>query len=210
MPTLEKEQKKKDKKKRKVMEVTDEPVQKFGTGTERVMSPKQIRARARRAGKIHKEEMEKLYKPIEEWDEEELARGRPRAKDGTFKGASPAWITREVHEAAMARFKGIIESKMRGETVTAMSMLHTILADDEVDEKGRPLVAASTKLDAIKFLIEHAVGKPTQRVEQDISVRLQGLLAVATVGPGSMPAELPAPPEWEEDDDVMDLDSEES
>lgn len=169
--------------KRKVIDFTDAEVPKYKTGTERVMTPKQIRARARRAGKIHAAELEKLYKPIEEWDEEELARGRPRAKDGTFKGASPSWITREMHEAAMARFKGIIEGKMRGETVTAMALLHSILTNEEVDEKGRPVVNASTKLDAAKFLIEHAVGKPTQRQEMDISVRLQGLLAAATAGP---------------------------
>lgn len=209
MPTLEKERKKKKSKKVKVMEVTSDPVPTYKTGTERVMTPKQIRARARRAGKIHAAEMEKLYKPIEEWDEEELARGRPRAKDGSFKGASPAWITREVHEAAMSRFKGIIEGKMRGETVTAMRMLHEILTDERVDEKDRPLVAASTKLDAAKFLIEHAVGKPTQRVETDISVRLQGLLAVATVGPGSMPLALPESQYHDAEEDVMELDSEE-
>jgi hypothetical protein len=188
---------------KQVMDFTDADVPEYKTGTKKVMSKKQIRARARRAGKIHKEEMEKLYKPLEEWDEEELARGRPKASDGTFRGSSPQWITREIHEAAMTRFKGIIEGKMRGETVEAMKLIHKVLTDDEVDEKGRPLVSAGTKLDAAKFLIEHAVGKPTQRVETDISVRLQGLLAVATVGPGSMP-ELPAGQfDW-------DLDSEEA
>jgi hypothetical protein len=188
---------------KQVMDFTDADVPEYKTGTKKVMSKKQIRARARRAGKIHKEEMEKLYKPLEEWDEEELARGRPKASDGTFRGSSPQWITREIHEAAMTRFKGIIEGKMRGETVEAMKLIHKVLTDEEVDEKGRPLVSAGTKLDAAKFLIEHAVGKPTQRVETDISVRLQGLLAVATVGPGSMPL-LPAGEfDW-------DLDSEEA
>jgi len=170
--------------KRQVIDFTDAEVPKFKTGTERVMSPKQIRARARRAGKIHAEEMAKLYKPIEEWDEEELARGRPKAKDGTFKGRTPQWITREIHEAAMARFKGIVEGKMRAETVTALSLIHSVLTNEEVDERGKPVVAAGTKLDAAKFLIEHAIGKPTQRVETDISIKLQGLLAMATVAPG--------------------------
>lgn len=197
--------------KRKVIDFTEAEVPKYKTGTERVMTPKQIRARARRAGKIHAAEMDKLYKPIEEWDEEELARGRPRAKDGTFKGRAPQWITREMHEAAMTRFKGIVEGKMRGETVTALTLIHKILTDEEVDDKGRPLVAAGTKLDAAKFLIEHAVGKPTQRVETDISVRLQGLLAMATVGPGhNMADSLSLPPGLaEEDDDILEGEVEE-
>src|SRR5690606_22032388 len=113
----------------------------------------------------------------EEWDEEELARGRPRAQDGSFRGAAPKWITRELHEQAMARFKGIVEGRMREETVTALGVVNAILQNDDVDDRGKPAVSASTKLEAAKFLIEHAVGKPTQRVEQDISVRLQGLLA---------------------------------
>lgn len=187
-----------------IMDFTDEPVAEFKTGTQRVMSKKQIRARARRAGKIHKAEMEKLYKPFEEWDEEELARGRPRAVDGTFRGAAPKWITREMHELAMTRFKDIVEGKMRGETVTAMALLHSILTNEDVDEKGRPFVSAGTKLDAAKFLIEHVVGKPTQRTETDISVRLQGLLAMATTGPGTGEDRVLAVPQ-----EVWDLASEE-
>lgn len=205
--TLSKTDEKTKKPKRKVIDFTTADVPEFKTGTQRVMTKKQIRARARRAGKIHAAELQKLYKPLEEWDEEELARGRPRAADGTFRGTTPSWITREMHEAAMSRFKGIIEGKMRGETVTAMTLIHKILSDEELDEKGRPMVAAGTKLDAAKFLIEHAVGKPTQRMETDISVKLQGLLAMATVGPGQLsgPAEMDAiaAESWEDDDEVV-------
>lgn len=192
---------------KQVMDFTDAETPKFKTGTERVMSKKQIRARARRAGKIHKDELAKLYKPLEEWDEEELARGRPRAADGSFRGSTPQWINRELHEAAMSRFKGIIEGQMRGETVEAMKLIHKVLTDDEVDEKGRPVVSAGTKLDAAKFLIEHVVGKPTQRVETDISVRLQGLLAMATVGPGQGDPQALALSQagiWDEDEDIED------
>lgn len=155
----------------------------FKNGTKKVMSKKQIRARARRGQKITEAELDKLYKPLEEWDEEELARGRPRAADGTFRGKSPSWITREMHETAMNRFKQIVEGRMREETVTALGVVNMILTSDDIDDKGRPLVGASTKLDAAKFLIEHIVGKPTQRLETDISVKLQGLLAMATAGP---------------------------
>lgn len=171
-------------KKKKVVEVElngEAPA--FKNGTKKVMTKKQIRARARRGQKITEAELDHLYKPVEEWDEEELARGRPRAADGTFRGKSPSWITRQQYEDAMSRFKGIVEARMREETVTALGVIHGLLADDDIDEKGRPLVSASTKLEAAKFLIEHAVGKPLQRTETDISVKLQGLLAVATAAP---------------------------
>jgi hypothetical protein len=198
--------------KRMVIDMTDvqEPP-KFGNDKEKSMSKKQIRARARRHAKISEAELERLYKPIAEWDEEELARGRPRAADGTFRGASPGWITRQMHEEAMARFKGIVEGRMRGETVTALSVIHQILSDNTVDEKGRPAVPAGTKLEAAKFLVEHVVGKPTQRQEVDISVRLQSLLAVATSGvfdDGAGSLGLPPGADYEaafgEDDDIVD------
>lgn len=167
----------------KVIDFTDvkEPPRTKG-GSELQMNKKQIRARARRHARISEAELDKLYKPVEEWDEEELARGRPRAADGSFRGASPKWITRQMHETAMARFKGIVEGRMKEETVTALAVVHQVLVNNDIDEKGKPLVSATAKLDAAKFLIEHTVGKPTQRQEVDISVRLQSLLATATVG----------------------------
>lgn len=200
----------KEKPKRRVIDFTTEkePPQ-FNNGKEKSMNKKQIRARARRHAKISEAELDKLYKPIDEWDEEELARGRPKASDGTFRGKSPNWITRKMHEEAMARFKGIVEGRMRSETVTALGVVHDILSNDDVDDKGRPAVAASTKLEAAKFLLEHVVGKPTQRQEVDISVRLQALLAVATAGPLADGAEsfaLPAGGAYEE---IIDADSEE-
>ena len=149
----------------------------------KVLTPKQIRARARRAQKITEGELATLYKPLDEWDAEELARGRPRAKDGSFKGKAPAFIDRALHEQIINRFTEVVKLEMQGHTVKALKILEKILDDDSEDEKGRPNVPPSTKLDATKFLIEHVLGKPKQRVEQDISVKLQGILATAMVNP---------------------------
>lgn len=154
------------------------------------MNKKAIRNRTRRRGRITTKEFEELYRPIEEWDEEELARGRPRAKDGTFRGTAPKWLTREVHETAMARFKEIVQGKLREEGITALSVIHSILADDTLDERGKPVVPASTKLDASKWLIEQVVGKPKQTTETDISVKLQAVLAHAMVGGDAAPSQL--------------------
>lgn len=151
-----------------------------------LMTRKQIKARVRRRGSITEAEFNILYKPLAEWDPEELARGRPRNKRGDFRGMPPKWITREMHEAIMNRFNAVVNTEMRAHTVSALQVVHRVMNDDTTDNRGKSLVAPGTKLDAAKFLIEHQVGKPTQRVETDISVKLQGLLAHATVGPGSM------------------------
>jgi hypothetical protein len=171
-------------------------------------SPKQIRARARRKRAIADEELARLYKPLDEWDAEELARGRPRAKDGSFKGKAPAFIDRALHEQIVRRFEEVVRIKMNEHTVDALRFLSDVLNNNEEDDRGRPIVSASTKLDATKFLIEHVIGKPKQRMETDISVKLQGVLAMAMVNPsqtqqgqfelaqGYIDAE-----SWEEEDD---------
>jgi hypothetical protein len=144
---------------------------------------KQIRARIRRRSKVSKEEFETLYKPLDEWDPEELARGRPRNAAGDFRGKAPSWMTREMHEAILAKFKEVVKAEMNAHTVQALQVVQKVLTDDHVDTRGKPLVAASTKLDAAKFLIEHMVGKPQVRQQVDISVKLQALLATAIGGP---------------------------
>lgn len=155
----------------------------------RVMSKKQIRARVRRAmakGQNPDPEDAKalVIKPVEDWDLEELARGRPRASDGTFSGRPPQWVTREIHERAMDMFKDLVKRNMRSQTITAMEVVGEILTSTEVDVRGKPVVSASTKLDAAKFLVEHSIGKAVQPIEQEISVKLQAMLGVAIVNPG--------------------------
>lgn len=161
-----------------------------------VLTPKQIRARARRAArrgqKLPKEVSEQLWKPVEEWDMEELARGRPRAADGSFRGRKPAYVTRELHETAMSNFKDLVRAEMNGHTVDALTVLHQVLGNEEVDKKGRPIVAWSTKVDAAKWMVEHVLGKAVQPTTTDISAKLQLILGAAMVNPAEvdMPAEL--------------------
>jgi hypothetical protein len=156
----------------------------------RLLTPKQIRARARRRmannrrkGVLTEQEFEALYKPIEDWDLEELAHGKPRNVDGNFTGRKPSWVTRQVYEKAIEQFTLAIRSGMNAQTVNALDTLKWLLTDEEEDKRGRPLVPPSVKLEASKFLLEHLVGKPTQRVETDISVKLQGILGTVLVNP---------------------------
>lgn len=172
-------------------------------------NPKQIRQRARRKMKVALDEVNLLYehKPLEEWDAEELARGRPRAVDGTFKGKAPPYIDRTVHEQIVRRFEQIVRQEMNAHTVDALKVIGKVLSSEEVDEKNKPIVSAGTKIDAAKFLIEHVIGKPKQRTETDISVKLQAILGTAMVNPTSDGGFAPTQgyieaAAWEDDDDV--------
>lgn len=141
----------------------------------------------KRAEPMTEQEMDYLYqKPIDEWDLEELARGRPRNSKGGFSGRKPKWITAQIHEEAMQRYTAAVKTDMRATTVDALSTIKWIMTNEDVDDKGKPLVPASTKLEASKFLLEHVVGKPTQRLEADVSVKLQAILGAVLVNPADI------------------------
>lgn len=154
----------------------------------RLMTAKQVRSRARRQiqkGKpVADEDFEAWSgKPIDEWDIEELARGRPRDAGGHFRGMPPKYMPRAVHERIAERFKMLVRDQMNQNSVVALGVVKNILINEEVDEKGKPLVPAGTKLDAAKWLVEHVVGKPVQPTQTDISVKLQGVLGAVMVNP---------------------------
>ena len=155
-----------------------------------LMTHAQVNRRAnRRAAKgkrITKEAWNATMKPIEEWDEEELARGRPRNAGGTFTGPKPKFLPREVHERAVERFKGIVRSEMNYQTLSALKTVETVLKSEEVDHRGKPIVSAGVKIQAATFLIEHVIGKPTQPINTDVSVKLQGILGTVMVNPVEM------------------------
>jgi len=157
----------------------------------KVLTPKQIRARARRkmarSEVMSDQELEYLYeKPIAEWDLAELAAGRPKNKKGHFSGPTPKYISREIHEEAMEKYVAAVKTDMRMTTVDALGLIRELINDTNVDEKGKPIVPPGTKLDAAKFLLEHVIGKPTQRIESDVSVKLQGILGQVMVNPSEM------------------------
>ena len=159
------------------------------TADGKLLTEKQIRARIRRRSKreesASEQELAYLYpqKPLEDWDLEELAKGRPRNKHGTFTGRKPSWITREIHEKAMERYALLVKDNMNSITVKALKFMSDAIENEDVDEKGKPLVGANVKADLSKFLIEHVVGKPVARIEQDVSVKLQSILGTVMVNP---------------------------
>lgn len=144
---------------------------------------KQIRQRVRRRGKMTQAEFEVLYKPLDEWDMEELARGRPRDKNGNFQGRQTQWLTRQMHENILAQFNRAIKGGMNVRAVQALDVLQLALLNEDVDPRGRPIVPWSVKLDAAKFLLEHVVGKPTVHVEADVNHKIVAMLAAVSASP---------------------------
>ena len=154
----------------------------------RLMTGRQVRSRARRKlqkGKKLDDETFEAWagKPIDEWDIEELARGRPRDARGGFRGKPPKYMPRAVHERIAERFKMLVRDQLNQNAVQALGVVSNLITSDDTDEKGKPLVPASVKLDASKWLVEHVIGKPVQPTQTDISVKLQSILGAVMVNP---------------------------
>lgn len=155
--------------------------------TEEELEARRRRAKARRArDRALTKQMQALGgwdKALDDWDIEELARGRPRNIDGSFTGVQPKVIPVRVLEEALKRFKDMTQADIRALVPSAVETLQKFITDDRLDDRGRLVIPASVRLEAAKWVIEHLVGKPTQRIEGDISVRLQGILANVMVSP---------------------------
>lgn len=153
-----------------------------------LLTGKQVRSRARRTMKKGKRLSDEDFeawagKPIDDWDLEELARGRPRDAGGGFRGMPPKYMPRAVHERIAERFKALVKDQMNQNAVQALGVVSNLIASEDVDDKGKPIVPASVKLDASKWLVEHVIGKPKQETTTDISVKLQGILGAVMVQP---------------------------
>lgn len=152
-------------------------------------NPKQIRVRLRRAAKGDKKrdgrmarDIEMLYqKPIEEWDLEELARGRPRNEHGNFRGRVPTWITPAIQKEAKRRLLDETIGQMAGHIGKAVKAIGELIESDEVDENGKPIVDARTKFAASAFVVEHFVGKPKAIVEVTADEETRAAFAAAIV-----------------------------
>jgi hypothetical protein len=172
--------------------------------------PEQIRRRLRR-GVNRTQDMELLsqhagFKPVDEWDYEELAYGKPRNKNGDFKGRRPSWVTEAVIREARRRLVDHTNGLLGANVAFAVRTMIKLIKSDEVDDKGRPIVDARTKIDACKFIIEHVKGKAAALVEVSSTDNVRQMIASAIVLDDGAPQDTPLVLEGEiveeeEDDD---------
>jgi hypothetical protein len=93
--------------------------------------------------------------PIEDLDEEELARGYPRATDGTFRNP-PVVIPRAIHNRMMQELFRRANTTLKESLSDAAATMTNIINDPKQDPKIR--------LEASKWLIERIMGKTPEVV----------------------------------------------
>jgi len=174
--------------------------------------PSQIRNRIRRNHDMTDEDihtyLEVIGKPIDQWDFEELARGRPRNVRGNFAGTTPEWITPHVVAEAKRRLLLGASAGMAKHLDAALKMIGSLMENTDTDDFGRPVVDAKTKLAAAQFVIEHTLGKPQAVVQITGDDQVKQALAAAIVLDDGLPQDAPSviegqvvEEEYEEDDD---------
>lgn len=152
------------------------------TMTTRASAEHHLRSKAR-AGKVDPNEAaEKLYgKRVEDWDDLELAHGRPRNNSGNFTGPVPAWITPLVEEEVKRRFGKVLRTKLGVVSLSSVAVLEKLMLDDGTseDDRGRiwHRVAPGVRADIAKYLLDQIVGRATQPVDVNANVKLVSLLA---------------------------------
>jgi hypothetical protein len=167
--------------------------------------PAAVRERIKRANKRLETATEDIgifyNKPVEEWDFEELQRGRPRGPNGKFAGIKPKWITGAVLAEAQKRLKSLTKQELHMHANTAITVIADLMTDNRCDENGKPLTTSATKLQAATYVLDHIIGKATAHVEVEGSVVLTQMLAAVVVNPDGQDA-FPAvvPGEWDEAD----------
>lgn len=174
--------------------------------------PRAVRQRMRRRNRTTEADMRLLAsarKPLEDWDLEELARGRPRDADGHFRGAPPKWITPVVTMEAKRRL-GIRALEDLGSMVgAAIGVVYDMMMNQDLYDDGRPIVDSKTRLQCAFFIIDHVLGKPKQRVEMSgEEAGFKNMLAKALMMRDEGGRMIPAHPvvdltadEWTDEDD---------
>lgn len=164
--------------------------------------PSAVRRRVRKNSKNIERDVEKLYrKPMEQWDMEELARGRPRNRAGNFQGPVPRWITPLILKEAQERLRTRTRQELGVYAEDALKVMHGVMMSQDSDDNGRPIVAASVKVQAAQYLLDQTIGKPTQQVEVQGNVVLETMLAKILVNEDGSPAHPILDAEVLEDDD---------
>ena len=87
---------------------------------------------------------------IEDLDDEELARGYPRSKDGSFRGA-PTLIPKAMHDRMVRELFRRANAQLSTGLVAAAELMTSVVLNEELPMKERT--------DAAKWLMERVMGK---------------------------------------------------
>lgn len=146
--------------------------------------PKKVRQRIRNTGKVLDRDLAMLYdKPIDQWDFEELCRGKPRNDRGKFTGPPLGALGPLVRGEIYKRLQVITRNEMSQYTGKALETIVQVMTDLDTNDLGNYLTPSSVRLDAAKYLLDQLIGKPKTHVELSGGFDVRHFLAEIMVNP---------------------------
>ncbi|WP_212993707.1 hypothetical protein [Actinoplanes auranticolor] len=120
------------------------------------------------------------YKPVSEWDLEELGRGRPKNSDGSFpSGGKPKWITPMIEAERKKRLAEATHDALMAHSDAAMRVLGELVDD--------PKTPANVRMQIAMFLYEQQHGKAASKVSLDATIGPRQAIASAIVLDDGLP-----------------------
>jgi hypothetical protein len=142
--------------------------------------PHRVRMRLRYGTNIERDLAMLGYKPVAQWDLEELGRGRPKNSNGSFTGGpAPKWLTPAIEAERRKRLKQATHDALMAHTDAAMRVLGELVKNPETP--------ASVRADIGKFIYEQLHGKAKSKIDLDAKVTPQTALAAAIVLDDGLP-----------------------
>lgn len=94
---------------------------------------------------------------LSDWDDEELARGQKRSKDGSFRGRPPAIVPKVLHDELVRRTLENAQNILVDNIQDACTALTEIVKDPDANDSDR--------LKAIDMIMNRVMGKAPEKVE---------------------------------------------
>lgn len=115
---------------------------------------------------------------VSELDDEELARGYPRDKNGKFSGRPPTMVPRAMQDEMMKRLLGRGSEVFKEAYIDSMKTFATIAADPNADPNVR--------LKAAQYVIERLTGKTPEVIHVAAEDPVETLFKSILADPGGL------------------------
>lgn len=137
------------------------------------------------------------YEDITQWDDEELARGQKRDKNGRFQGRQPVVVPTVVHNEMVRRSMKAAERLLQTALVPACEALSAIITNPDTEDKD--------KLRAVDMILNRVLGKSPEKVEITGEMKPWESAIVASVVPSSPLSEAFDVMEVDGEDEELDI-----
>lgn len=140
---------------------------------------------------------------VEDLDDDELARGQLRGKDGKFRGRASSVVPKVMHDEMVRRLLSRGTAKMQGKYLAAIDVLTTVMEDSTID--------ASQRLKAVDMLMTRVAGKPIDVVKLSVEIKpwenaLKGIIRQVPAELGEINAATVSESDYHDEDDDDDDD----